>query len=155
MQLYYIKVQKFPFWFSSKQINTYVPKVRCTLFPLFSWQLDGVWQRAVGDCLTKHNLANVCDLMVLISVESMSSAVTWPYFLQVPYTTLSHVPQFLKEAIFKKVTYKTCKNKITPHEYKLSCLYKCSLLKNVIQVNGVTLNILVFIWNLLLKKRIK
>jgi hypothetical protein len=47
-------------------------KVRCTLFPLFSWHLDGVWQHAVGDdCRTKHSLARVCDLMVLIFVDSL------------------------------------------------------------------------------------
>jgi hypothetical protein len=26
---------------------------------------------AVGDCLSKHNLADVCDLMMLISVDNL------------------------------------------------------------------------------------
>jgi hypothetical protein len=30
--------------------------------------------RAVGDCLTKHNLADVRDLMVVISIDSL-----WKY----------------------------------------------------------------------------
>jgi hypothetical protein len=35
---------------------------------------DNTQCRADGDCLTKHNLADVCDLMVLISVDNL-----WKY----------------------------------------------------------------------------
>jgi hypothetical protein len=50
---------------------TYVLKLRCTFFPLLSWQINGVWQHAVGDCVAKQNLASICDRMVLNSVDNL------------------------------------------------------------------------------------
>jgi hypothetical protein len=38
----------------------------------------------VDDCLTKHNLADVSDLLTIY--ESMSMAATWPYFLHKLYS---------------------------------------------------------------------
>jgi hypothetical protein len=48
---------------------------------------------AVGDCLTKHNLTDICDLMVLISVDNLwdyeydSDLAIFPAFAVFPTST--------------------------------------------------------------------
>jgi hypothetical protein len=55
---------------------------------------DNTQCRALGDCLTKHNVADFCDLMVLISVNSLwkyeygSDLAIFPALARKPSNTL-------------------------------------------------------------------
>jgi hypothetical protein len=62
-----------------------------------AWHLmasDNTQCRAVGDCLTKHNLTDVCDVMVSISVDNLwkyeygSDLAIFPALATLPTSTL-------------------------------------------------------------------
>jgi hypothetical protein len=62
---------------------------------------DNTQCRTVGDCLTKHNLTDVCDLMMLISVDSLwkceygSDLVIFPALAIFPSSTF--LPKYVTE----------------------------------------------------------
>jgi hypothetical protein len=62
-------------------------------------RLNAVWQQAVGDCLSELNSADVCDLMVLTSIDSLwkyeygSDRAVFPAPANFPSSTLTHYRQ--------------------------------------------------------------
>jgi hypothetical protein len=55
--------------------------------------------RAVGDCLTKHNVTDVCDLMVLISADNM-----WKYEYGSDLVIFPALAIFPSSALFSSIS---------------------------------------------------
>jgi hypothetical protein len=83
---------------------------------------DSMQRHAVGDCLSEHNFANFCDLMVLISVENLrncgsdlaifaalpifSSNTLHSLYISLPVVHLYHSrPELQAEVIFGLILF--------------------------------------------------
>jgi hypothetical protein len=74
---------------------------RCFLcYPDTKMASNNTQRRAVSDCLTKHNLADVCDLIVLISVDSL-----WRYEYGSDLDIFSALAIFPTSTLDKTIAY--------------------------------------------------